>query len=177
MVLSGSGMRRAVAAVGLTVAIAVAPGAASAGCDLVGGKPRFEVSGNEARDRASGLVWRRCPLGSSWVAAAGGGRCDGTVRYLSLDDAEAAMRAEGGGWRVPDVKELYELLDGNCGAKPFDTGVFPPVGDDDAERDGFWTTSAVGMGELWYFVDLGTGRADGHSRGFQLAVLPVRKAP
>lgn len=174
---AGSSLRRIVAAALAALVSAMVQSTAWAGCDLVGGKSRFELSGNEARDRTSGLVWRRCPLGSTWVRAGGEGRCDGNARYLSLDDAEAAMPGEGGGWRLPDVKELYDLLDGSCGPQPIDKTVFPMVGDDDAERDGFWTTTAVGLGELWYFVDLGTGRADGHSRGFLMAVLPVRKAP
>ena len=171
MFWSSSRIRRVVMVAALTL-VAMVPDAAWAGCSLVDGKPRFELSGNEARDRTSGLVWRRCPLGTTWIE----GRCDGRERHLSLDDAEAAMRAEAGGWRLPDVKELYDLLDDGCGAKPVDTTVFPMVGDNDAELDGFWTTTPVGIGELWYFVDLSTGRADGHSRGFSMAVLPVRKA-
>jgi hypothetical protein len=38
-----------------------------------------------------------------------------------------------------------------------------------------WTTTPVGMAELWYFVDLGKGYADGHSRSYSLTVRAVRR--
>jgi hypothetical protein len=52
--------------------------------------------------------------------------------------------------------------------------VFPDIAkDEDGEAD-YWTTNPVGMANLYYFFDFISGQADGHTRGFQLAVRLVR---
>ena len=143
---------------------------AATGCRTVDGKPRFEIAGEVARDRIGAREWRRCALGSQWT----GTGCAGEPLALTLDQAEAAVRELGAGWRLPDVKELYELLDDDCGHPPVDATAFPDVRESDAEQAGSWTSTPVGMAELWFYVDLGSGVADGHSRGFRLTVRPVR---
>ena len=145
-------------------------GGATAACRTVDGKPRFEIAGEVARDRIGAREWRRCALGSRWT----GTTCAGEALFLTLDEAEAAVRDLGGGWRLPDVKELYELLDDACGQPPVDTGAFPDAHESDLEQAGHWTSTPVGLAELWFYVDLGSGVADGHSRGFRLTVRPVR---
>lgn len=140
------------------------------GCRTVEGKPRFVVDGAVARDPASGLDWMRCSLGSRWTGTA----CEGEAQTYTLDEAEAAVKALGDGWRLPDVKELYDLLDDDCGKPPADVTAFPDVRESDLEGAGAWTSSPVGLAELWFYVDLGSGVADGHSRGFKISVRPVR---
>ncbi len=87
---------------------------AAAGCRAIDGKPRFEIVGEVARDRASGLEWKRCSVGATWSGTA----CEGEAASLTLDEAEAAAKAAGDDWRLPDVKELYELIDDDCGKPP-----------------------------------------------------------
>jgi hypothetical protein len=43
-------------------------------------------------------------------------------------------------------------------------------------RQIIWTTDQVGAANLVYFFDFMTGAADGHTRGFQLAVRLVKTA-
>jgi hypothetical protein len=154
----------------LTVAallLAAGCGAAQAAC---GDGARFAVKGETAVDRATGLIWRRCALGTEWTS----GRCVGERRLLPQDSAVKAGKEAGAGWRLPTVEELYRLVDPACGLPPVDRALFPDVQADPAEGDPTWTSSPTGMGGLWYYVDLATGEADGHSRGFSLGVRLVR---
>ncbi|MER2604359.1 MAG: DUF1566 domain-containing protein [Siculibacillus sp.] len=143
---------------------------AAAGCRAIDGKPRFEIVGEVARDRASGLEWKRCSVGATWSGTA----CEGEAASLTLDEAEAAAKAAGDDWRLPDVKELYELIDDDCGKPPADVGAFPDVRESDLEGAGAWTSTPVGLAELWFYVDLGSGVADGHSRDFRISARLVR---
>ena len=161
----GSAVALALVAMGLS-------GAAEAGCRLVEGKPRFVADGAVMHDRLTGLDWRRCAFGTTWDGAT----CAGERKMVGLDAAEAAAKAEGEGWRVPDVKELYELLDGDCGRPPVDRAAFPDLVSGREDEDVYWTTTPMGLAELWYCVDFSLGFADAHSRGISLAVRFVRTA-
>jgi hypothetical protein len=66
------------------------------------------------------------------------------------------------------------LIDRSRGSPVVDISVFPDIKkDEDGEAD-YWTTNPVGMADLYYFFDFMNGRADGHTRGFQLSVRLVR---
>lgn len=166
---------RSVRSVALVAALALVAAslstAAEAACRLVEGKPRFVAEGAVMHDRLTGLDWRRCALGTSWD----GSTCAGERKMVGLDAAEAAAKAEGEGWRVPDVKELYELLDGDCGTPPVDRAAFPDLVTGREDEDVYWTTTPMGLAELWYCVDFALGFADAHSRGISLAVRFVRR--
>lgn len=146
--------------------------ASRAACRSVDGGARFVADGPVVRDRTSGLEWRRCAYGTRWNGTA----CDGERRMVGLDAAEAAAASEGEGWRVPDVKELYELFDGDCGMPPVDRVGFPDLVSGREDEDVYWTTTPMGMADLWYCVDFALGFADAHSRGISLSVRFVRTA-
>jgi Protein of unknown function (DUF1566) len=131
---------------------------------------RFTLHGDEAFDSKTGLSWKRCSLGTR----AGGGGCAGEKAFVSFDQALRAAKAEGGGWHVPSGPELESLIDVSCGNPVVDVSVFPDIRPDDEGAAEYWTTNEVGVANLIYFFDFMTGRADGHSRGFQLAVRLVR---
>ena len=146
----------------ILLGLALAPllaASAEAACRTLDGAPRFEIEQGIALDRASGLEWRRCV---------------GEPLYVGLDRAEAEAARLGEGWRLPDVKELWELLDEGCGEPPIDRAVFPDLEVGPEGEGAAWTTTPVGMAELWYFVDLGRGLADGHSRSHSLTARLVR---
>jgi len=93
---------------------------------------------------------------------------------LGLDEAVQNAETLGGKWRVPSGPELESLIDRSCGSPVSDLSVFPDIQkDEDGEAD-YWTTNPVEMADLYYFFDFMTGQADGHTRGFQLAVRLVR---
>jgi len=85
-----------------------------------------------------------------------------------------AAKEAGPEWRVPNVAELYTLLDDSCGRPAIDTQAFPDVSANANEESGYWATTPVGVADLIYYIDFLTGEVDGHARGFQLAVRLVR---
>lgn len=146
-----------------------------AGCyEAAGGvRQRFVVKGGEAVDQKTGLTWKRCSLGLVWDTKRG---CTGEVRYASLDEAAEAAKAEGADWHVPSGPELESIIDPACGKPVVDNAVFPDIRADEDGKAEYWTTNPVGAASLVYFFDFMTGSADGHSRGFKLAVRFVKSA-
>jgi hypothetical protein len=139
------------------------------------GPKRFIVKGDEALDGKTGLIWKRCSLGTKLGAKAErGNRCAGEKAFVNLDQAVRLAKAEGNGWHVPSGPELESLIDVTCGSPVVDASVFPDIVPDDEGTANYWTTNEVGAANLIYYFDFMTGRPDGHSRGFQLAVRLVR---
>lgn len=70
---------------------------------------RFELFGDEAKDLKTGLIWQRCPIGSSWDGA----YCrDTEVRdYYTWAEALAFTN---GAWRLPNIKELASIIETSC---------------------------------------------------------------
>jgi hypothetical protein len=140
--------------------------------DQAGGSPRrFVLNGGEAFDTKTGLTWRRCSLGTEWDGKRG---CRGEKTFASLPAAINAAKAEGSQWRVPSGPELESIIDVSCGSPVVNPSVFPDIVPDEDGAADYWTTSDVGAAGLVYFFDFVTGRADGHSRGYELAVRLVR---
>jgi hypothetical protein len=133
---------------------------------------RFILKGDEAFDNKTGLTWKRCSLGTK---SNGGHGCAGEKAFVTLDQALRSAEAVGDGWHVPSGPELESLIDVSCGNPVVDTSVFPDIRPDDEGAAEYWTTNEVGAANLIYYFDFMTGRADGHSRGFQLAVRLVKK--
>ncbi len=71
---------------------------------------RLQRDGPLARDYINKLEWIRCSVGQHWENEA----CVGEVLMLSVPEAlEVAQRMsnlEGGGWRLPTVKELQTIV-------------------------------------------------------------------
>jgi hypothetical protein len=132
---------------------------------------RFILRGAEAVDTKTGLIWQRCSLGMTWDGKRG---CVGEIMPVDLDEAIKRVEKLGGKWRVPSGPELESIIDRSCGSPVVDVSVFPDIQkNEDGEAD-YWTTNPVGMANLYYFFDFMSGQADGHTRGFQLAVRLVR---
>jgi hypothetical protein len=69
---------------------------------------RFQVSddGHQVADRATGLVWKRCPQGQTWNGTA----CAGGLARFSFDFA-LVLTENPSGWRIPTVQELFTIAD------------------------------------------------------------------
>ena len=132
---------------------------------------RFVLPGGEAFDAKTGLIWQRCSLGMAWNAKRG---CVGETVSLGLDEAMKRAEMLGGKWRVPSGPELESIIDRSCGSPVVDASVFPDIREDEDGEADYWTTNPVGTANLYYFFDFISGQADGHTRGFQLAVRLVR---
>jgi hypothetical protein len=157
----------------LALACSLSIGAASADCygGANGVQHRFVLNGGEAFDRKTGLTWKRCSLG---MVSDGRGGCAGEMNFVSLDDAVERAKSAGADWHVPSGPELESIIDTGCGTPVVDTKVFPDIRADGDGVAEYWTTNPVGMANLFYFFDFMTGAADGHSRGFRLAVRLVK---
>ncbi len=80
---------------------------------LVAGVPadedrRFVVIGNGSQvyDRWARSIWRRCSEGQTWDGAV----CVGTPLMLSWNGALAYAQSLGGGWRLPNTKEMLRYF-------------------------------------------------------------------
>lgn len=149
-------------------------------CDSIAGcygrtearrQTRFLLQDGEALDTKTGLIWQRCSLGMTWASEHG---CVGEIIYVGLDDATKKAGESIGKWRVPSGPELESLIDRSCGSPAVDASVFPDIKKDENGEANYWTTNPVGIAGLYYFFDFMSGRADGHTRGFQLSVRLVR---
>jgi hypothetical protein len=146
---------------------------AAAGCHWTdrGLQARFILHGDEAVDAKTGLIWKRCSLGLTWDDRQG---CIGEIARVGLDYALQKAKEAGSEWRVPSGPELQSIVDPACGSPVVDLNVFPDIRkDEDGEAD-YWTTNPVGIANLFYYFDFMSGRPDGHTRGFQLAIRLVR---
>jgi hypothetical protein len=89
-------------------------------------KNRFIPSddGTEVTDTMTGLVWRRCAAGMVWDNNSQ--TCDGTATEYSWTDALDYARANReGGWRLPNVKELFSIADHKTQSPAIDQLAFP----------------------------------------------------
>ncbi|WP_051261302.1 DUF1566 domain-containing protein [Desulfovibrio inopinatus] len=132
---------------------------------------RYILNKDEAFDKATGLIWRRCSEGTSWNDSEG---CIGSVKLLSLDEAKSIAKQLGNGWRVPTIDELYSIVDEKCQQPVIDPVVFPGV-KDQGEGASYWSCTHVEeIPTLIYYVEFMSGIVDAHSKGFGLAVRFVR---
>ncbi len=100
---------------------------------------------------ATGLEWRQCAYGTFAYGAA----CHGTPAALGWRDANEAARQDGlagGGWRVPNLKELLALVEVQCSNPALDPVLFA-----DAPGGDHWTSTGTADGTSAYRVDLSEG--------------------
>ena len=157
----------------LTAMLSATPSQAGDHCygqDPHGRQRRFNLIEGEATDTKTGLIWKRCGLGTDWRSR----RCEGVRSTFSLSDATRRSEEMSAGWRVPSGPELQTLIDRTCGKPVVDTVVFPDIRPDAEGAAPYWSTTPVGMAGLYYFFDMIDGSSDGHSRGFPLNVRLVR---
>jgi hypothetical protein len=133
---------------------------------------RFVLNGGLAFDTKTGLTWKRCSLGTTYDGRRG---CTGDKMFVNLDTAMRLANETGDGSRVPSGPELESIIDPSCGTPVVDKSVFPDINPDDEGAAEYWTTNAVGMESLFYYFDFMTGQADGHTRGYELAVRLVKQ--
>nr|WP_157929715.1 DUF1566 domain-containing protein [Orrella dioscoreae] len=135
---------------------------------------RYRIQGAQVADRATGLEWQRCSMGTTVTAS---GQCQGVPALLSLPDAGKAAASAGQGWRLPTAQELLTLVTApGCPAPTLDAAVFPGLAD---LGDGipYWSDTPADLPvpmRMHYYVDFADGRVDAHTLGFPLAVRLVR---
>jgi hypothetical protein len=89
-------------------------------------KDRFVPSsdGAEVTDTMTGLVWRRCLEGMVWDVDQQA--CTGVARDYGWKGAlDHARENRQGGWRLPNIKELFSIVDHSTEAPALDRFAFP----------------------------------------------------
>lgn len=84
---------------------------------------RFVLSGSEASDTLTGLVWLRCSLGQTWNATTS--TCDGAASTYTWPEALLAASDLSGGYRVPNILEIQSIFEARCNYPPTNRTVFP----------------------------------------------------
>lgn len=85
-------------------------------------------------DSKTGLVWKKCSEGQNWNSGTNG--CDGSVNnnynwQSALQQAKNVNNASGGenfgkvDWRVPNIKELFSIVELKCKEPSINILVFP----------------------------------------------------
>lgn len=132
---------------------------------------RFVLNEGNAFDKRTKLTWSRCSVGASWKK---GGKCVGTVKLMHLGEAKQYAQKLGHGWRIPTVEELYSIIEQKCSNPAINSEVFPNVRNL-GEGAPYWSTTKIKeMPPLVYYIDFLSGEADGHTKGFSMAVRLVR---
>lgn len=111
-------------------------------------------------DRNSGLMWMKCTVGLS------GDLCDsGAATFFNWGSALQISQTFGfagyGGWRVPNIKELFSIVEGACKNPAINLNVFPET------NIGFYWTStpdAYDLGENAWSVHFYLGHTNSLTR-------------
>lgn len=90
-------------------------------------------------DPVSGLTWMRCAYGQVWDAAKG--TCNGNPLAVNWSTAMVAPQGLAGqfDWRLPNIRELYALVDYSRSGPAFDKSFFFGVADNSA----FWSSTVA----------------------------------
>lgn len=137
----------------------------------------ISADGSEVTDTATGLIWRRCVEGKVWS----GTTCTGTANTYPLGNAFRRATAEasssGKAWRLPNVKELYSLVNLTpTGFILIDEIAFPGT-----PQDISWSStpsvgsaySYIGTTYTWQ-VSFGSGHVESSNRSSYMPIRLVR---
>jgi len=98
---------------------------------------RYDMRANgTVVDRKTGLTWMRCALGQTWKNAACTGGVSAYTWQGALQAADSTIFAGLNDWRLPNLKELYSLVENRCYSPAINLTAFP-----DATDDWFWSSS------------------------------------
>lgn len=94
-------------------------------------------------DVSTGLMWMVCPLGQAWSSAGCGGLPSTQPWNDALSQIEL-MNVAGNGyagrndWRLPNIKELFSLVEWSCIKPAVNTAVFGPH---DTDSHAYWSST------------------------------------
>ena len=117
-------------------------------------KDRFVTSpdGTELTDNLTRLIWPRCPAGMVWND--GTQTCTGTATqfsWVAAQDYAAANRQ--GGWRIPNTKELFSIVDFTTPSPAIDHVAFPntPTSPPFLSSTPFDDVGVISVQVVWFF--------------------------
>lgn len=97
---------------------------------------RYQLLNNntEVKDLKTNLIWQRCSLGQTWSGVS----CTGTATKHTWQNAMQASQNIGGGWRLPNIKELQSLVERACYNPSINETIFP-----NTVSQSYWSSSPV----------------------------------
>ena len=100
---------------------------------------RYELlnSNTEVKDKQTGLIWQRCSLGQAWS----GSSCTGNAATYNWANALQTAKNMGGGWRVPNIKELDSLIELACYNPSINDTYFPNTITTDDDGGVYWSST------------------------------------
>lgn len=105
---------------------------------------RYQLLNNntEVKDLKTNLIWQRCSLGQTWSGVS----CTGTATTHTWQNAMQASQNIGGGWRLPNIKELQSLVERACYNPSINETIFP-----NTVSQSYWSSSPVAgsSGSAW----------------------------
>ncbi|PWQ95257.1 DUF1566 domain-containing protein [Leucothrix arctica] len=81
---------------------------------------RYELSDGEAKDKQTGLIWKRCMEGQAWSQETS--TCEGSPIARNWLQAHQEVPE---GWRLPNIKELISIVEYGCGNPAINLSIFP----------------------------------------------------
>lgn len=101
--------------------------------------------GGEIKDKVTGLIWQRCAIGQVWNQHT----CSAPIEAKELTWQEALKEAKalGNGYRLPNIRELYSIVESRCANPSVNSIVFP-----NTVSGYFWSSTPAGhsFGSAWY---------------------------
>ncbi|MBS4095686.1 MAG: DUF1566 domain-containing protein [Sulfuricella sp.] len=93
--------------------------------------------------KTTGLVWKRCPEGQSFVASA----CTGSAKAVTWQDAKS-LAADG--WRLPSIAELLSIVEREAQDPAINSAIFPGLANSGAVN--FWSSTpyAADAAQAWH---------------------------
>ena len=158
------------------LSLALAPLAQAQECSTVSEIPSSTPTGDfidhgdgTVTHKKSGLMWLKCPLGQRGDDCATGSANTYTWQG-ALDIAHSYSFAGYDDWRLPNVKELFSIVERRCYAPAVNLEVFPATDGSD-----FWTASPSSVfSDFAWYVDAYSGKANDYNREYVLKVRLVR---
>lgn len=131
---------------------------------------RYHVDNSgTVRDKATGLIWKRCSEGQS------GELCEiGKAQTYNWTDARAVAAdsrfAGQKGWRLPTIRELATLLEYQCTMPAINLTIFPAT-----PATNFWSdTPYAGYVNGAWNLNFNDGVHDNSSKNYRLYIRLVR---
>ena len=109
---------------------------------------RYQDNGDgSVTDKKTGLEWSRCSVGQNWKSNS----CEGEAQPLlwsiaSLVATTTESPADKNKWRLPELKELNELVELQCAQPAINLSIFPGT-----PAAAFWTATRFANkdGSFW----------------------------
>jgi hypothetical protein len=137
-------------------------------------RERFSPSddGTEILDILTGLIWSRCSVGMVWNSQFS--TCDGKPHeFTRVQALDYARVNKAGGWRLPNIKELFSIVDTNVQPPPaIDHLAFPNT---PSSVVFFSSTPVDSVGLYWETVSFFKGTIGESSEGNRNLLRMVRR--